>query len=87
MRKEYGFDGMIMSDWDAVRDRTKAAKAGCDLEMPFHPEHYEALVADFKAGKITEEEIDICAQRVLGLVYRCKDLQKGKSAGIPWRSA
>ena len=81
LRKEYGFDGMIMSDWDAVRDRTKAAKAGCDLEMPFHPEHYEALVADFKAGKITEEEIDICAQRVLGLVYRCKDLQKGKKRG------
>lgn len=78
LRKEYGFDGMIMSDWDAVRDRTKAAKAGCDLEMPFHPEHYEALVADYKAGKITEEEIDICAQRVLDLVYRCKELQKGK---------
>lgn len=81
LRKEYGFDGMIMSDWDAVRDRTKAAKAGCDLEMPFHPEHYEALVADYKAGKITEEEIDICAQRVLDLVYRCKELQKGKKRG------
>ena len=36
LRKEYGFDGLIMSDWDAVRDRTAAAKAGCDLEMPYH---------------------------------------------------
>lgn len=78
LRKEYGFDGLIMSDWDAVRNRTKAAKAGCDLEMPYHPEHYEALLADFKAGKITEEEIDVCAQRVLDMVYRCKELQEGK---------
>ena len=79
LRKEYGFDGLIVSDWDAVRDRTKAAQAGCDLEMPFHPEHYDALVADYKAGKITDAEIDVCAQRVLDLVYRCKALQAGKT--------
>lgn len=78
LRNEYGFDGLIMSDWDAVRDRTKAAQAGCDLEMPYHPEHFDALVDDFKAGKITEEEINICAQRVLDLVYRCKEMQEGK---------
>ena len=78
LRKEYGFDGLIMSDWDAVRDRTKAAKAGLDLEMPYHAEHYEKLVEDYKSGKISEEEIDACAQRVLELVERCKTLQKGK---------
>ncbi len=78
LRGEYGFDGLIMSDWDAVRDRTKSAKAGCDLEMPFHPEHYEQLVKDFNDGKITETEIDECAERVLDLIYRCKDLQNGK---------
>lgn len=78
LRNEYGFDGLIMSDWDAVRDRTKSAKAGCDLEMPFHTDHYEKLVADFKAGKISEEEIDRCAERVLDLVDKCKKLQAGK---------
>ena len=79
LRNEYGFGGLIMSDWDAVRNRTKAAKAGLDLEMPFHAEHYEALVADYKAGNITDEEIDACAQRVLELVARCKKMQKGKT--------
>ena len=78
LRGEYGFDGLIMSDWDAVRDRTKSAKAGCDLEMPYHPEHYEQLVKDFGDGKISEKEIDECAERVLDLIYKCKDLQKGK---------
>lgn len=78
LRNEYGFDGLIMSDWDAVRDRTAAAKAGCDLEMPYHSENYEKLVADYKAGKITEQEVDACAARVLEFVERCKALQKGK---------
>lgn len=78
LRNEYGFDGLIMSDWDAVRDRAKAAQAGLDLEMPYHAEHYEQLVADYKSGKITEEEIDECARRVLELVARCKKMQSGK---------
>ena len=78
LREEYGFDGAIISDWDAVYDRAKAAKAGLDLEMPFLQSHYDKLLEDYKAGKITEEEIDACAARVLEMVSRCKDLQKGK---------
>ncbi len=79
LRKEYGFDGAIISDWDAVRNRTNSAKAGLDLEMPFHPEHYDALVADYEAGKITDEELDGCAERVLDLIYACKELQQDKT--------
>lgn len=78
LRNEYGFDGAIISDWGAVYDRAKAAKAGLDLEMPFSQSNYDKLLEDYKAGKITEEEIDECAQRVLDLVLRCKELQKGK---------
>ena len=78
LRNEYGFDGLIMSDWDAVRNRTAAAKAGLDLEMPYHAEHLQALTDDFKAGKITEEEIDALAERVLKFVERTKALAKGK---------
>lgn len=78
LREEYGFDGAVISDWAAVYDRAKAAKAGLDLEMPFSQSNYDKLLEDYKAGKITEEEIDVCAQRVLDLVSRCKELQKGK---------
>lgn len=84
LRKEYGFSGAVISDWDAVRDRTKSAKAGLDLEMPFHPEHYEALVADYRAGKISDEEIDACAERILTLVYNCKEMQQGKTRRHTW---
>lgn len=78
LRNECGFDGLIMSDWDAVRDRTSAAKAGLDLEMPYSENNYEKLVQDYNDGKITEKEIDVLAERVLDVVERCKQMQKGK---------
>ena len=70
LRREFGFDGAVISDWDAVRDRTAAAKAGLDVEMPFNERNYQRLVEDFKAGAITEEEVDACAARVLELEER-----------------
>ena len=78
LRKEYGFDGIIISDWGAVHDRTASAKAGLDIEMPFNEENYKRLVSDYNSGKISEEEIDECAERVLRFVYRSNKLQKGK---------
>ena len=82
LRNEFGFDGAVISDWGAVHDRVKAAKAGLDLEMPFCKATYDKLLEDYRAGKISDEEIDICAERVLELVSRCK----AKTATIPPRS-
>lgn len=76
LRKEFGFDGVIYSDWEAVRDRTKAAKAGCDFEFPFRQHNYDKLVEDYRAGKITDEELDACAGRILDLVYRLDGMKK-----------
>ncbi len=65
-------DGLIMSDWYAVRDHVTSVKAGCDLEMPFHEQHYKDLVAAYESGDITEEEIDRCALRVLKVIEQCR---------------
>lgn len=78
LRNEFGFDGAMYSDWEAVRDRATAAKAGCDIEFPFSERNYEKLLKDYDAGVITDEQVDACAARVLDLAYRCKDMQKGK---------
>ena len=79
LRNDYGFDGLIMSDWGAVCDRAKSAKAGLDLEMPFSQDNYDKLLKDYEGGIITEKEIDACAQRVLDFVYRAKERQRGKT--------
>ena len=78
LRGEFGFDGAIVSDWGAVRDRAKAAKAGLDLEMPFNEGNYKKLCEDYVAGKISDRELDACAQRVLDLAYRLKGMSKDK---------
>ncbi len=78
LRDEFGFDGAIFSDWDAVRDRTAAARAGLDIEMPFHPENYEKLVKDYEAGLLTDAQLDACAARVLELIYRCHEMKEGR---------
>ena len=76
LREEFGFDGAIISDWNAVRDRTASAKAGLDLEMPFNEENYQKLVADYKAGKLSDEELDACADRMLTFIYRLAEARK-----------
>ncbi len=80
LRKEYAFDGIVISDWDAVKDRTASANAGLALEMPFHRENYEQLVAGYRAGKLSDETLDALSEQVLSFVARCKALGKGKSS-------
>lgn len=82
LRDEFGFDGAIYSDWDAVRDRTAACKAGLDIEFPFNGKNYEKLVADYKAGKLSDEELDACAARVLELGYRCEEMRRDRTVRL-----
>lgn len=76
LRNEFGFDGVMYSDWEAVRDRAQSAKAGCDIEFPYNEENYKRLQEDYAAGKISDAEIDACAARVLRLAYRCDEMRK-----------
>ena len=65
LREEWGFDGMVVSDWGALNDRAEAFKAGCDLIMPGGSCYGEddALKA-VKCGELDETYIDTCAERV-----------------------
>ncbi len=69
LRNELGHgDRIIMSDWDAVKDKPASVKSGHDLEMPYNEKNLNALRTAYADGKITEEEIDRCAKRVLAYV-------------------
>ena len=76
LRDELGFDGLIMSDWNAVVDHVASVKSGVDLEMPFDQEHYEQLLSAVQSGEITEEELDARCERVLWLCEKCESEKK-----------
>ena len=71
LRKEWGFDGLVVTDWGAMNRRVEALRAGTDLEMPGDaPEHTAEILAAVAEGKLTEAEVDQAAERVLRLIQR-----------------
>ncbi len=70
LREDFGFDGVIVSDWDAVVDRAKALKATVDLQMPHTDNAFDTLKAAYERGYITDEEIDASVQRLVALAEK-----------------
>lgn len=68
LRKYWGFEGMVVSDWGAVYDPIAALKAGNDLNMPGITADPEKVVQAVEAGELTEEELDRNVARVLELM-------------------
>ncbi|WP_285725706.1 glycoside hydrolase family 3 C-terminal domain-containing protein [Psychromicrobium xiongbiense] len=73
LREEWGFDGLVVSDWGAVSDRVKALQAGLDLEMPSSGGRTDAeLVAAVQDGALEEEVLDVAAGRMVDLVRKAQ---------------
>ena len=81
LRKEWGFDGLVMTDWGAMVNRMKAYEAGCDLSMPGGSNFMEKeTIEAVKKGLLAEKYINQSAKRVLKLVKKgmeatSKDMQ------------
>ena len=77
LRDEWGFKGVVVSDWAAVHSTEKSLKSGLDIEMgtpkPFN-EFFLAdkLIAAAKAGTVSEAEIDIHVKRILRVLFQVK---------------
>ncbi|MCJ0903216.1 glycoside hydrolase family 3 C-terminal domain-containing protein [Rhodococcus sp. ARC_M6] len=69
LREQWGFDGLVVSDWGAVNDRVAAIAAGLDLEMPVSGTDGE-IVDAVRNGDLEESVVDTAAQRVSTLVER-----------------
>lgn len=69
LRDEWGFDGVVVSDWGAVHDRVAALRAGLDLEMPPHLGVSDVAVAEaVSRGALDPAVLDGAVRRVLRLV-------------------
>ena len=72
LRDEWGFDGIIVSDWGSVKHRAYALLASVELCMPYQEEAYEQLEKSYQAGEIDMEVIDAAIERLLRFQERTR---------------
>ena len=78
LKEEWGFEGVIVSDWGAVRDRVAALKAGLDWQMPGPvPHHVQSVVDAVNNGSLAMSVLDESVRRILRLVFKAQQTSKG----------
>ncbi|XVV39379.1 glycoside hydrolase family 3 N-terminal domain-containing protein [Streptomyces sp. CA-100214] len=71
LREEWGFDGLVVSDWGGVSRRARSLTAGVDLEMPASGgTGTQDILAAVRFGQLAESDLDLAVTRLLTLVNR-----------------
>ncbi|GGB05926.1 glycosyl hydrolase [Brucella endophytica] len=71
LRQEWGFDGIVVSDWHGIKDRPASLMAGGDLDMPESPRRKADLLAALQSGAVPAEAANLSCRRMLDLIDRC----------------
>jgi beta-glucosidase len=80
VKKEWGFDGLIMSDWSATYDGVEATNGGQDLEMPSGMfMNRKTLLPAIEQGKVSVATIDDKVRRILSVAIRFGWLDRGQT--------
>jgi len=83
LREEWGFDGLVMTDWGAGDNPIEQIKAGIDLVMPGSDEILQSFVEAYKNGLIDEKSVNERAKKVLELVYKSLTYKGNKPSNNP----
>lgn len=75
LRDEWGYEGLVVSDWFAIKDRPASLMAGNDLDMPESPVRKKGLLDALASGRVTPERLDEACLRVLQYVRRVKAVE------------
>lgn len=70
LREEWGYEGVVVSDWGAVGDRVRSLRAGLDLEMPASARSVSAVNVALCEGALDESVLDSSVDRILALVRK-----------------
>jgi beta-glucosidase len=74
LKDEWGFEGIVMSDWGAVDDRVKGIDAGLHLEMPSSNGIRDKWIADaVKEGKLSEDRLNTIVYELLEYIFKCHE--------------
>ena len=70
LRDEWGFDGIVMTDWTGQRNTAAQIKAGNDLMEPGTPAQTQEVIDKVKSGELSMAELDICVRRILQYIVK-----------------
>ena len=70
LRDEWGFKGMVMTDWFGGADAAAQMWAGNDMLQPGRPEQFEDIVEGVRSGRLSEADLDRNVRRVLELIVK-----------------
>ncbi len=76
LRDEWGYEGIVVSDWGAVNDRVADLVAGCDLEMPASHGNDELIVKAVNEGRLDEAVLDKACARLLNWIFKAAENKK-----------
>lgn len=76
LKEEWGYDGLVISDWGAVHDICKAVRAGLDLEMPPNKQITAQIQQGLERGIICEEDLNRAVTAVLRWIDRVSSMKK-----------
>lgn len=76
LRDEFGFEGVIVSDWEAVQDPLDTLHAGLDLEFPHNDKHAEEMEKHLAEGKVDLECLDKSSARIVALAEKAEEARK-----------
>lgn len=80
LKEEWGFEGLVVSDWGAVHDRVASLQGGLDLEMPGpKPSRVQAVIKAVQDGTLDETVLDESVRRILKIVFKAAETPKGNA--------
>ena len=83
LRTEWGFNGIVMTDWTMARDIAAQVHAGNDLMEPGMPQQKTDLIKAVNEGKVSMEDVDICVKRILQYIVRTPRFKGYKYSDAP----
>lgn len=83
LRDEWGFDGIVMTDWGSKENTVKSAKSGNDLMEPGNQREIDRIVNAVKEGTLSEAEVDRNVQNMLKYIVKTPHFKGYKNSDAP----
>ena len=83
LRDEWGFKGLVVTDWGAFFDPVKCLSAGNDLVQPGSPDFIDKIVEDVESGRLDIEYVDTCVRRLLEYIVKTPRFRKYEFSNAP----